>query len=324
MANEEIAVENLTSSFLCVNLSTNNSNSSNVETVIDELMEMLQTVLIVKSCLLFIGVVANATLITTVLRRRALRESPTFVVLVSLALADSLLLVTQQLGAVIPFMEGSKVKILFCKIFFYMLMSFVGISSSHLVLFSAYRFIAVVKPFFTRRHITVGRAFRACVLIWSTFPAVMYSLLTATMTDVSLGENVTVSICSYATNETEKRLMLAYVTFSVCVPLLLIPTFHISKLWIFKKRTMEPQHDGKRHTLSSRVVMATAAAFVFCWAPLIGIFVSVYIFSIPLTPTVLKVFQTAPLLINVQSAIDPFLYFFLSPVLRRSITCSSK
>lgn len=261
------------------------------------------------SSLIAVGGTLNILLIIIVLRDKTMRTSPTYVVLVDLAISDVMSL------TIAPFIHfySNLVGVMtdaVCSVSTFIYHLTMDMNAYSVVTFSVLRYLLVGFPLFARRHVTAKRLVYVCFAKWIfcfasntyLFAAVVYGHVETL--DCSL------QLCII---KTDFRVTIGCMTlFSYILPVLLITGFHVGKLVRFQTNVIQSETHGTQKKVSTRAVVAIIVAFIACYMPYTFIILTTYITPIKFSSHTLRTVMMFSKLAFVNSIFDPVLYFFLS------------
>lgn len=110
-----------------------------------------------------LGLAADFLLIVSILRQEKLRVSPTYLMLLSLAGSDALVLGCRPLF--VYFLYTGGIHKALCQVFLYSDLASVALSTYHLVAFAVMRYLMLTRPLAAPRYVTAKSTTMTCVLI---------------------------------------------------------------------------------------------------------------------------------------------------------------
>lgn len=259
--------------------------------------------------LAYIGGIFNTVLIISVLKEKTMRCSPTYIVLVNLALADLLILTVSPSVQFYAYLNGSLSDgICILSIFTFRLT--LVVSAYSVATFSVLRYLLICQPLFAKRHITARKMVVTCFIMWPVMMAENGFCFDAVTFGNAVTSNCFFAMCVF---KPDYDIILGTLpVFDFVLPFLLISGFHVTKLVSFRKHAVQSQTSGAQKNVSARAVMAIIITYVLC-----NIFYNLMIFAVYLLKMEFSesIFPWLIVLSNVvlfNSIFNPVLYFFLS------------
>lgn len=256
-----------------------------------------------------VGFIANAFLMVSILRRKALRESPTYLMLLSLAGSDVFVLLCLPLYIYFIYTGGLHKAL--CQVFLYT--SFASITSStyHLVAFAIMRFILLTKPLFAKKHVTAKCTIILCVVIWLLSLGVPTTSVVFTgLTTFNVSENNTVGIC--LVNFDARPFTMSLLVVMTILPILCMLLFHIVKAFRVKAIASPSVTGTHRRQLSMKFIIGILVVFSVSTLPS-GVFWNLVLLNKHSTSLKMVIIAYALTLLNyINSAVNPLMYFFFS------------
>lgn len=263
-----------------------------------------------------IGILANLCLIITICRQHTLRSVPTYVALICQAFVDIVYLVF-IIGAGTTYTYGMLNSNILCQVVIFGMYSTTGVSSYHMVIFSALRYAILVKPFFAMKHVTVKNTLSCCLLCWLVFSCFAgLAFFTTNFGEVKTSDKKFIHTC--ITAEGWKWVDILIFTVEFYIPLALIAGLHVAKCVHLKRRSIETANTpAQKQQVSTGIVVTIIVLYILCYLP-VSIHVMVtLILEIPVTSELLSLGFTFMVLIPFNSTLNPFVYFFFTKCVRK-------
>lgn len=265
------------------------------------------------------GALLNIVLIVSVVKDKTMRSSPTYIVLMNLAVADVFTLLVAPSALVYTHFVDGQMSDDSCRFTVFVFRVTMALSGYSVAAFSFLRYLLVVHPFFAKRHVTATRVKLICVLMWPLFIAENSFSFSA----VIFGKFYTPT-CYFVTCVFTKDydLVLGILVLpDFLLPFLLISGFHVAKLAQFRNHVTQSETHGTQKTVSTRAVMAIIVAFLICYLPYNVMLITNYLLRTELTETTYPILIVLSSLSLINSIFNPIVYFFLS---RRNVLSCQK
>ena len=284
---------------------------------------------IVVAIVTLLGLLGNGIVIRTI-RTNTKMRTPTYVLILNLALADFLFIAT-----CVPFVGVAYVlpKYIFgrvlCRICSYFIYVGTFVSIYILVLISVVRCIVVVAPLSSRLCVTTQRMYIAIAVVWIVTVSGLSPLLVQydLSTNSYLGEErlVCVNLEAVYSIYLMKIFIVMFFSIGYALPLNIMIILYGIVLTALKcgakQRKALSESEMKRNRVqgrTTRMVIAVVFCFLLCWLPLQVILMLQALGQYPTTIAGVLGRMLANCLAYFNSCMNPILYFFLSSQFRHS------
>lgn len=268
-------------------------------------------VIILMCATVLFGECGNLGLIIMVCRQPTLRTSPTFILLISMALSDVVLLATAPSFDIFYAVQNSTPLGVACFIRLFCVLFSAATTLYHLMSFSVLRYLILIHPLFSRVHVTAKNIAVLATAIWiASFAGAGSTMTISGNYGITTSDNITLIFCAL---NPENNVQYTLVLVALAIPFVVMIGFHIAKVIKLKNRKFsESDISQNRRNVSTKVVMSLILTFCCCWSPTVLYTLVLYFLEGDLSSDVYQLMPMFMCLLYANSAFNPLLYYFLS------------
>ncbi|XP_064608173.1 allatostatin-A receptor-like [Liolophura sinensis] len=280
--------------------------------------------ILISTAIFVFGVLGNTALISSILKTNSLRNSPTFVVLLSMAVSDLLRVSFIGLHLNLQLVYSSWIAgKLWCQLFLFIVFSMAHIGNAHVALIAVFRYIILVHPFFTKRVVTLNKTVCACIGIWFFLTVANVPLAMSTGLVLTPVHNKTTLTCQ----PTSRLVYLLRCVMCYLLPLSIISGFHVAKIVKLSRNSFTRCDEvvdraQRKQQVSHISVVLIILTFVVFWLPKAIVWFLAGGLGLNINGGLLLSISTSMSYAN--SALNPVIYFFSVKRFRRKICCYAR